>query len=79
MRRLEDTQIVMTAIQERQASVQRIQVDELDAVRARQQASETWFERIETNLAKATENLNAIISLVDQHLNEHPGKPQPEE
>jgi hypothetical protein len=70
MRSLQDTQIVMASIQERQARVQKLQAGELDAMRAR-------FERIETSLAEAGDKINALVTMMAQHVREpHPGQSQ---
>lgn len=69
MKQLEDTQIVMAAIQERQAEVQRLQAEESVAHAER-------IKHIETNLAEATDKLNALINLMDRHQKEHRERPQ---
>ncbi len=56
--KLKDTLLVVTEIQRRQAKVQHIQPSEVDAIRKR-------FERIETNLAEATEKINALVATMD--------------
>ena len=71
MTQLEDTQIVMASIEERQAGVQRLQAEEIDAIRSRQAEHETTVRHIESNLAEATDKLNALIDLMDRHQREH--------
>ncbi len=65
IKKLQDTLVVVTEIQRRQAEVQRIQAEETDAVRERQSASEARFERIETSLAEAGEKINALVAILD--------------
>ena len=71
MRQLQDTLVVVSAIQERQANVQRPQPEEIDAIRERQAESERIRLHIEQNLDEATDKLNALIELMDRHQREH--------
>lgn len=72
VRQLQDTLTVMAGIQERQARVQKLQADEVDAVRQRLAEHESRMQRVEANLetattklAEVTGKLDALIDIVD--------------
>jgi len=55
---LKDTLVVVTEIQRRQAQVQKLQAEEVDAVREQ-------IAHIRQNLDKATDKLNGLIGWLD--------------
>jgi hypothetical protein len=62
---LKDTLIVVTEIQRRQAEVQKLQAQELDALREAKALHEAQMAHIRQNLDEATDKLNGIIGWLD--------------
>jgi septal ring factor EnvC (AmiA/AmiB activator) len=64
-KQLEDTLVVMAAIQERQARVQREQAEELDTLRARERAHDKWLANFEEKMSEIEDKLNGLIGYLD--------------
>lgn len=62
---LRDTLTVMVEIQRRQAEVQKLQAQELDAMRQGMMLHEKQIAHIRQNLDEATDKLNGIIGWLD--------------
>ena len=72
IKQLQDTLIVVAAIQERQAKVQRLQAEELDAMRehmqmlrAGQKLHEEANRKFDEKMAEIEDKLNGLIGYVD--------------
>ncbi len=67
--KVQDTLVVMAEIQRRQAEVQKIQAEELDAIRERVRKDDELHRKrmahIEQNLEEITDKLNGLIGFMD--------------
>jgi len=65
IKELQETAIVMAGIQARQAAALKDQAEWLNGHEKRMREHEERMQRIELNLAEATDKLNALINIVD--------------
>lgn len=73
IRQLQDTLVVVTAVQERQAAVQRLQAEELDAarehlriIRAGQELHEQRMKLFDEKMLEIEDKLNGLIGYLDR-------------
>jgi predicted nucleic acid-binding Zn-ribbon protein len=81
--RLERIEGFIEAVASQQAVMQaelsrllKAQVVFQDSLHRHQAASEARFQRIETNLAEATDKINALVDLMNRHLTEPHPRPE---
>jgi hypothetical protein len=65
IRELQDTLVVVSEIQRRQAEVQKIQALELDAMREGYRRHEEWQAQFEQNMHEMGDKLNGLIGYLD--------------
>jgi cell division protein ZapA (FtsZ GTPase activity inhibitor) len=61
IKELQDTLVVVSEIQRRQAEVQKLQALESDAMRERIQRHEEWLAHMQQTLEEAGDKLNGLI------------------
>jgi hypothetical protein len=65
IKELQDTLVVVSEIQRRQAEVQKLQAIELDAMREAYRLHEKRMEHFEQNMHEAGDKLNRLIGYLD--------------